>query len=146
MSDNQYQGSQAFNQSFLANEFVTRNTGTLNVTKALVNLRGLAAGVRLTINLTYAAGTSGLLGLPSNWGFGLAFVVPGASLTSQGKTSVIDPTWTDVTGYQSGLRYVNDHGIKSKSVVPPQPLPSGQPGTYSYTLTYNDGACDYYDA
>ncbi len=141
----QYQGSQAFNQSFTANEFVTRNTGSLSVSKALVNLRGVGAGVGLTINLSYAAGTSGLLGLPGNWGFGLAYLVPEASLTSQGKTSIIDPDWADSTGYRSGLRYVNNHGIAFRSVIPPQPLPSGQPGTYSYTLTYDDGACDYYD-
>lgn len=142
----QYQGSQAFNQSFAANEFVTRNTGSLNLSKALVNLRGISSGVGLAINLTYAAGAQGMLGLPANWGFGIAFVVPGLSLTTQGKTSIIDPAWSDVTGYQSGLRYVNDHGMKFQSITPPQPLPSGQPGTYSFLLAYNDGARDYFDA
>lgn len=144
-SQSQYLGSQAFNQLITADEFVVPNTGTLSVTKTLASLRGIAAGVNLNLGLSYSAGTAGLLGLPANWTFGISYLVPGESLTTQGKTYVIDPTWSDVTGYQSGLRYMNNHGIKFQAAGSPQKLPSGQPGSYSFTLTYNDGARDFYD-
>ncbi|MEH6460451.1 RHS repeat domain-containing protein [Chitinimonas sp. JJ19] len=142
----QYQNSQAFNQSFSTAESVNPNTGSFTFSKSLVSLRGITSSIGLNINLSYASGTTGLMGLPSGWSFGIAFVVPGSSLTTQGQTSIIDLTWSDETGYQSGLRYLNDHGIKFSPVVPDQPLPSGQPGTYAYKLSYGDGGCDYYDA
>ena len=141
-----YQGSQAFSQGSVTNELVTPNTGSLNLSKAIVSLRGINGGIGLTINLSYSAGSQGLLGLPSGWGFGIAYLIPGSSLTTQGKTSIIDLNWTDESGYQSGLRYVNNHGMKFQDIIPPQPLPSGRPGTYSYQLRYTDGSNDYYDS
>lgn len=145
MSDSQYQGSQAFNQSDDAHEAVTRNTGSLTLSIALASLRGVREGIGLELTLSYSAGAGGLLGLPAGWGFGLAYVVPGASLTAQGKTYVIDPTWSDDTGYSSGLRYLNDHGVLFQTIVPPQPLPSGQPGSYAFMLRNGDGSVDYFD-
>ncbi|WP_293355768.1 MULTISPECIES: hypothetical protein [unclassified Microcoleus] len=142
-TNSQYQGSQAFNHSFLINESINPNTGSLVLSKSLVNLKGINPTIDLTINLAYSAGTAGILNLPNNWSFGISYIIPGISLACQGKTSVIDLNWSDSTGYQSGLRYVNDHGVKFQDVIPPQSLPSGQPGTYSYQFTYNDGACDY---
>ena len=141
-----YQGSQAFSQGSIANESVTSNTGSLTLSKAIVALRGIHDGVGLTVNLAYSGGSQGLLGLPAGWGFGIAFLVPGESLSTQGKTSIIDPHWSDAAGYQSGLRYVNNHGMKFQDIIPPQPLRSGRPGTYAYTLRYTDGAMDYFDA
>lgn len=141
-----YQGSQAFSQGSIANESVTPNTGSLTLSKAIVALRGIQEGIGLTVNLAYSAGAQGLLGLPAGWGFGIAWLVPGASLTTQGKTSIIDLGWSDATGYQSGLRYVNNHGMKFQEIIPPQPLPSGRPGTYAWRLRYTDGANDYFDA
>jgi hypothetical protein len=141
-----YQGSQAFNQGSIVNESVTPNTGSLGLSKAIVALRGIQDAIGLTLNLSYAAGSQGLLGLPDGWGWGIAYLIPGASLTTQGKTSIVDPHWSDAAGYQSGLRYVNNHGMKFQGVVPPQPLPSGRPGSYAWQLRYTDGAMDYYDA
>jgi RHS repeat-associated protein len=143
--NNQYQGSQAFNHNFIINESINQNTGSLVLSKSLVNLKGINPTIDLTINLAYSAGTAGILNLPNNWSLGISYIIPNISLTCQGKTSVIDLNWSDSTGYQSGLRYVNDHGVKFQEVIPPQPLLSGQPGTYSYQFTYNDGACDYFD-
>lgn len=145
MSDtSQYQGSQAFNQSANANESVTRNTGSLSVSKNLVSLRGVREGLGLDLTLTYSAGATGILGFPSGWGLGLSYIA-GTSLSAQGKTNIIDPTWSDTTGYQSGLRYINDHGVFFQTIIPPQPLPSGQPGSFSYKLSNSDGSTDYFD-
>lgn len=140
-----YQGSQAFNQSFLFNEYVTPNTGTLNLSKPLVQLRGITTGTGLTVNLSYTPGTEGLFGLPDNWGLNIAYLIPDKTLTTQGKTYLIDPSWTDESGYASGLRYVNDHGIRFEPCFPPQPLPFGQAGEYAYVLRYTDGARDFFD-
>jgi RHS repeat-associated protein len=146
MAATQYQGSQAFNQTFAVNESVTRNTGSLVLSTPVVNLRGVRAGIGLVLNLSYSPGATGSLGLPQNWGFGLALVVPDHSVTAQGRTNVIDPNWTDSTGYQSGLRYVNDHGTKFSTLDSAKPLPSGRPGTYSLVLASGDGCHDYFDA
>lgn len=143
--NSQYQGSQGFNHSFLINEYINPNTGSLILSKSLVNLKGINSTIDITFNLAYSAGTAGVLNLPNNWSFGISYIIPGISITCQGKTSVIDLNWSDSTGYHSGLRYVNDHGVKFQEVIPPQPLPSGQLGTYRYQFTYNDGACDYFD-
>jgi len=142
----QYQQSQAFNQTLGGHEEVTTNTGSLVLRKRLVELKGIAATVPLILSLEYSAGVTGILGLPDGWGFGLSYVIPGASLTCQGKTSVIDTEWSDSEGYRSGLRYVNDHGVSFREVVPPQDLPSGAPGQYSYVFQYSGGSRDYFDA
>jgi hypothetical protein len=86
-----YQGSQAFNQGSIVNESVTPNTGSLGLSKAIVALRGIQDAIGLTLNLSYASGSQGLLGLPDGWGWGIAYLIPGASLTTQGKTSIVDP-------------------------------------------------------
>lgn len=143
--DSVYQGSQAFNQSGNATENITRNTGSLNISMPIVSLRGINDHIGVDLILNYSSGSGGMLGLPKGWCFGLSFVVPGASLTAQGKTNIIDPTWSDSTGYESGLRYVNDHGVLFQMIIPPQPLPSGSPGAYSYLLQCHDGAMEYFD-
>ena len=52
-----------------------------------------------------------MLGLPKGWSYNLDFVIPGKSVTYNGTTYVIDPNWQDDSGYQSGLKYLNQHGI-----------------------------------
>ncbi len=145
MASSQYQGSQAYNQSLLGNEYVNKSTGTLVVSIALVQLRGITDAMGLNLTLNFVAGTDGQLGLPEGWGLGISFVADGQSLTVDGKTFVIDPNWTDSSGYQSGLKYLNDHGRKFETVIPPQPIPGGG-GNYQYRLRYDDGAVSYYDA
>ncbi len=140
----EFQSSQAFNHSFPINEYINPNTGSLVVSMALVNLHGINRSIDLNVNLVHTAGSSGLLGLPDGWGLGVPFIAHGCSFTCQGKTSLIDPDWTDKYGYKSGLRYVNDHGIKFERIVPSQQVPSGI-GYYGYRFTYSDGACDYFD-
>lgn len=144
--DSQYQGSQAFNQYLSTIESVNANTGSLVITYPLVNLVGMHHTIPLNINLVYTSGSLGVLGLPVNWTLDISYVIPGQSLTTQGKSYIIDGDWSDETGYQSGLRYQNNHGMKFEDIIPPQPLPSGNPGTYAYRMTYSDGAHDYFDA
>ena len=140
-----YQGSQAFAQTPGSTESVTRNTGSLNYSVPLVELRGVVQAVDLTLLLTYSAGISGNFGLPQNWTFGIPYVIPHKSVTTQGRTYVIDAQWADATGYQSGLRYINNWGMLFEQQSPPQDLPSGNPGQYGWSFRYTDGAIDYFD-
>ena len=140
-----YQGSQAFAQTAAGTESINRNTGSLNYSIPLIELRGVVAAVDLSLSLTYSAGISGNFGLPQNWTFGISYVIPGKSLTTQSRTYVIDSQWADANGYRSGLRYINNHGMFFKQEEPPQNLPSGNPGQYGWSFRYTDGAVDYFD-
>lgn len=140
-----YQGSQAFAQTSGGVESVNRNTGSLNYSIPLIELRGVVKAVDLTLSLTYSAGTSGTFGLPQNWTFGISYVIPHKTVTTRGRTYVIDNQWADATGYHSGLKYINNHGMLFKPQVPPQELPSGNPGHYGWSFRYTDGAIDYFD-
>ncbi|SDR48460.1 RHS repeat-associated core domain-containing protein [Pseudovibrio sp. Tun.PSC04-5.I4] len=141
----QYRGSQAFNQTLQVNEFVNKNTGSLFVQIPLVQLRGKTEAIGLGLSLFYASGTTGQLGLPAGWGYNLPYVANDETFTFQGKTFIIDPDWTDSSGYQSGLKYLNDHGRKFEKFLEDQQLPTGV-GTYRYLFIYNDGAKSYLDA
>lgn len=151
MSQSQYRGSQAFNQILQYNEYVNKNTGSLFVQVPLVHLRGKTEAISLGLAAYYQAGTAGLLGLPDGWSYNLPFVAfdqndpSSKTLTVEGKTFVIDPDWQDSSGYQSGLKYVNDHGQKFTQYTESQPLPVGE-GEYIYKLAYNDGGVSYFDA
>lgn len=146
---NQYQGSQAFNLNPSSIESVNPHTGTLGITKPLISQAGVNNSLNLNFNLIYSPGTSGVLGLPQNWGFNINYVtfadnIP-VSLIYQGRNYIIDPTWQDETNYQSGLRYINNHGLKFDIFPNEPPLPSKK-GTYKYRLTAGDGSHDYFDA
>ncbi|KAK0112029.1 hypothetical protein ONS96_001290 [Cadophora gregata f. sp. sojae] len=141
----EYQGSQAYGAQPAGNESVNRNTGSVVYSKPLVDLRGITPAIDCALNLTYSAGQSKSFGLPENWTFSFPFLIPGKSVTTQQRTYIIDPNWADETGYQSGLKYINDHGIKLENVVPSQPLPSGRPGQYAWRFQMTDGTLDYYD-
>ncbi|KAK6507220.1 hypothetical protein TWF481_005670 [Arthrobotrys musiformis] len=141
----QYQGSQAFNQlDPFADESVNPNTGSLNFSVPLVKLQGKNKSIDLNVSLFYSAGFRGTFGLPQNWGLNLPYVL-GNSVTTSGRTYVIDPEWSDVTRYESGLKYTNNHGIKFTPVSPPLPLPSGLHGEYAYQLKNADGSMEYFD-
>ena len=145
-NDNQYQGSQAFAHVLdQKSESVNPNTGSLHFFQPLINLRGIRDSIDLKLNLTYAAGNRGTFGLPGNWGLDLPYVLPDASLTAKGRTYAIDFSWADISDYPSGLKYINNHGMKFEKVAPALPLPSGQRGLYGYKLQCTDGSCDYFD-
>ncbi|KAK6065073.1 hypothetical protein SCUP234_12752 [Seiridium cupressi] len=148
MSDRagQYQGSQAFSHIQPSEtESVNPNTGSLNYRTPLINLQGVRPSVDLKVNLLYGAGTTGTFGLPTNWSFDLPYVFEGKSVTANGRTYAVDLDWVDTSDHQSGLRYLNNHGIKFQKIDPPQELPSGQPGYYGYQLDHVDGSSDYFD-
>ncbi|KAK1729743.1 uncharacterized protein BDZ83DRAFT_538424, partial [Colletotrichum acutatum] len=143
----QYQGSQAFSHVVPGEaESINPNTGSLNFKKILLNLRGKRESIDLSLGLSYSFGSFGVFGLPVGWTFNIPYVIPGGSVTIQERTYAIDLDWSDSTGYKSGLRYINNHGISFTPVIPPQPLPSGSPGEYSYKLQNGDGSVDYFDA
>ncbi|TAQ83541.1 hypothetical protein B7494_g8135 [Chlorociboria aeruginascens] len=127
------------------NESVNRNTGSLSFTHTLISLRGKVDSVNLNLAVTYGYGLKGSFGLPKNWTLNIPFVIPGHSVTTQGRTYAIDKDWYDSTGYRSGLKYINNHGMKFEPATGDGRLPSGQPGSYSWRLRMSDGACDYYD-
>ncbi len=99
------------------------------------------------LKLTYLLGKTGRFGLPENWSFGLAFLSPGNFLEFNGNRYVIDTTWKDSTGYASGLKYQNNHGVKFTDFVSQQPLPFGNSGLdYQYTYTDTDGSTYYFSS
>ncbi|KAI3325198.1 hypothetical protein HD806DRAFT_553295 [Xylariaceae sp. AK1471] len=146
MSDqSQYQGSQAYAREVAADESITPNCGTVGFSKTLVNLRGKLQSIDLTIKASFTSNTKGSFGLPPNWGLNISYTIPGQSVTAQGKSYVVDPDWSDETGWQSGLRYVNHHGMLFEQVFPSLPLPSGRPGFYAWQLHMTDGALEFFD-
>ncbi len=141
-----YKGSMAFNQSILLQENVDPNTGSFSLSKSLVHLKGINETINLSIDLHYINGAEGVLGLPNGWTFNVPYVVPNKTLSVGGTTYIIDLNWADEFDYKSGLRYVNNHGIKFEVISPAQPLPSGKPGEYSYQYTESDGSKCYFDS
>ncbi|KAH7025102.1 uncharacterized protein B0I36DRAFT_417141 [Microdochium trichocladiopsis] len=143
----QYQGSKAFANVILQqSESINPNTGTLNFSKSLVHLRGVRDSINCLVDITYNPGALGTFGLPRGWGLKLPHVIPGASVTAGGRTYAIDLRWVDSKGYMSGLRYLNDHGVKFEVKEPPLPLPSKKDGLFTYRILHGDGSVDYFDA
>lgn len=147
MSDNSFDGSQAFNRISNAIEDVIPNSGSLLLNIPIVNLIGITSDIGLTINLSYSLGASGTLGLPANWSFGIPSLVPGGAIGIKGSRYIIDPSWTDATGYASGLKYENNHGVVFVDNIVSQPLPYGKYGVeYEFTYTDVDGSVCYFDS
>jgi hypothetical protein len=146
MASGQFQGSHAFTRGEqLYQESVNPNTGSLTIKAPLVNLTGVRSTLDFKLSLVYSAGSLGTFGLPNNWGLDLPYVCGGKSLTTGGRTYVVDLGWLDSDGHKSGLRYVNNHGIVLTKVVPPLPLPSEKRGLYGWKLRNPDGSTDYLD-
>lgn len=145
-SNGQYQGSQAFAQNIPSDESISPNSGSVSFSKTLIDLRGKSTSIGLQIKLSYTPGVPGSFGSPINWGIDIPFTIPGKSLTSQGRTYIVDNTWIDETGWQSGLRYVNNHGMLFEHITPAQPLPSGRQGDFEWKLRMTDGSMEYFDA
>ncbi|NJM32715.1 MAG: RHS repeat protein [Limnobacter sp.] len=147
MSDNSFVGSQAFNQISSIQEDVIPNSGSLVLNIPLVNLIGVEQGIALSINLTYLMGTPSRFGLPEGWTFGIPFLVPNQYLQIKGSRYIVDPAWTDSTGYASGLKYENNHGVSFVDNVVSQPLPYGSySGDYEFTYSDVDGSVYYFDS
>lgn len=144
--NNYHQGSQAFNHMIPGNgESVNGNTGTFNFSKSLIDLPGISEASRLRLDLIYVPRSPGGFGLPDGWTFKLPFVLPDKSLTIAGRTYVIDFEWADTTNYKSGLRYVNDHGMRFLRHPSLPNLPHDFPGQYAYSMKVQDGTSYYFD-
>lgn len=141
----EYQGSQAYGQTLPSDESVAPNCGSVGYSRALVSLRGKTGSTGLSLKTFFASRTQGSFGFPRNWGLDVSFTIPHKSLTVQGRTYVVDPDWADHTGYQSGLRYLNHHGLRFERVYPTLPLPSGRHGSYGWRFAMADGAVEYFD-
>ena len=142
-----FEGSQAFNRLSNAFENVIPNSGSLMLNIPLVSLIGKLDGIGLAIQLSYSMGTPGRLGLPDNWSFNIPFLVPGEALEVKGMRYIIDPDWTDATGYASGLKYENNHGIAFTNNISGQTLPYGDSGaSYQFTYADTDGSCYFFDS
>jgi RHS repeat-associated protein len=147
MSMDSFEGSQAFNRISNVQEDVIPNSGSLILGIPLVNLTGTRKEMGLSIQLTYLMGKPGRLGLPDNWSFGVPFLIPDESLEINGTRYIIDPDWQDATGYASGLKYENNHGIKFTDNIISQSLPYGDYGvSYQYVFSNQNGANYYFDS
>jgi hypothetical protein len=150
MAETQYQGSQAYNQNMPSEESVSPNTGSVNYFKILIDLCGINSSIGLKVTLSYTPGAQGSFGATKDWGIEIPYTIPGKSLTAQGKTFVFDRGWTSKSGYQSRLKYVNNHVMLFESIFPAQPLPSrhtdpsDQVRTYCWRFGAIDGAIDYF--
>lgn len=144
--DSQYQGSQAFNQLLAANEQVNPGTGSLGLSVPIAHLPGVHDDSALKINLIYSAGGGGVFGLPRNWSFNLPYVIPGRTLVWAGSCYLIDKDWSSSDGYRSGIRYWNEKGTLFEEVIPPQPLPSGGTGKFSFRLRDKKGLTYCFDS
>ncbi len=140
-----YRGSQAFNALIEVHEQVNPRTGSLALDIPLVNLIGPTPATGLDLSLTYGHGAAGILGLPTGWSLSVPHII-GNTLVMNGASYLIDPNWSDSSGYKSGLRYLNDHGARFREVVPPQDLPSGAGGTYSHLFRDVHGVSYYFDS
>ncbi|KAF4433163.1 RHS Repeat protein, partial [Fusarium austroafricanum] len=146
-SAGQYQGSQAFAHIVPGqNESINPNTGSLNFTKPLIQLRGISDSANFDLCLLYNEGSSGAFGLPSNWSLNLPYVLPGKSITFSGRTYALDSMWTDSKSHQSGIRYLNNHGIEFSPIIPPESFSVNQPAESAYRLKLQDGSMDFFDA
>ena len=136
-------GSQAFNRISSVTEKVIPNTGSLLRNIPLVRTTGKRNGIGLDISLSYSMGTRRSLGLPQNRSFGIPVLCRGDALEIKGLRFIVDPTWTDASGYKSGLKYVNNNGISFVDHVAVSALPYGAPGG-NYQFTYSDVNGDVY--
>lgn len=142
-----YKGSQAYNSSLFSGEDVNAQTGDLNLSRSLISAPGVLGDIDL--NLTYSSDNNskaGILGLPVGWSYQLSYVVPNKSVNINGSNYIIDSTWRDSSGYSSGLKYMNNHGIHFTTVLPDQALPFDNKRYYRYIYTSDGGTHQYFDA
>ena len=151
-SEDAYQGSQANTQALTnLKENVNEATGGFTVSLGLLSIKGyLPLHLSLTYSAGYRAGVPGMLGLPEGWAYSLDYMLPGKSITYNGTTHIIDPFWQDDSGYRSGLKYLNQHGVAfvddtSKTLPQSYRYPHYE-YYYRYVLSFPDGSHDYFDA
>jgi RHS repeat-associated protein len=128
--------SQAFNEYLPLVESVNSSTGTLTLLQPLVKLAGINKSIDLELNLVYSANSRSILNFPPGWALDISYILQGTTLFSRGRSYIIDHDWADQHGYRSGLKYINDRGIKFESV---------DLGSLRYRMTYADGSADSFD-
>lgn len=143
-SHGNYGGTQAQYSIAMVQESINPNTGAFTLTIPLLKLAGIN-GLDLNLQAQLSRGKRGLLGLPPGWQFNLSFVIPGKSVTFNYQTYIIDANWSNTYGYRSGLKYLNNHGIKFQQIFPPQQLAYDQRQYYAFLLSYADGGNEYFD-
>ncbi|WP_162902210.1 RHS repeat domain-containing protein [Facilibium subflavum] len=143
-----YKGSEADKKSInFLSESVNPATRTFNMSLPIVTLQGY---ISQTINISFNAySQNGMLGLPDGWQYNIDYIVPGKSVTIDGNAYSMDFNWSDNENYKSGLRYMNQHGIKFSEGNTNQKLPdfvNNDLRTYRYILALPDGSKEYFDA
>ena len=143
-----YSGSQATNFTLKdSSENINPSTGALTLTLPIIQRPGY---LNLSLNINSAETTKSMLGLPKGWIYDLAYIDDHKSITFNGTTYLIDPKWCDNTGYCSGLKYVNNHGLSLQRYTTALKLPTayhsdGYGYYYNYKLTFVDGSHYYFD-
>lgn len=137
--------SQKYSLSFV-NQEVNPANGSLSASVSLITAKGY---MPLSLIASYSSqGSEGALGLPKGWGYNIDHITPNQSVHINGNTSPIDPLWSDVKGYHSGLKYINNHGFLFKSYPNYKNLPKAfsDKRQYKYLVSFPDGSQEFFDA
>ncbi|WP_119342754.1 RHS repeat domain-containing protein [Facilibium subflavum] len=141
-----YHGSEANKKSInFLQEAVNPATRAFNVNLSLLTFQGYLSQ---QLKISFSSLNQGMLGLPDGWQYDIDYIVPNKSVTVSGSAYSVDYNWEDSTHYKSGLKYLNQHGVKF-SAVPQQALPDfvhNDSRRYSYLLSFPDGSKEYFDA
>jgi RHS repeat-associated protein len=123
------------------------NPSSLDLT-ANISLGALSLGTStgFQLDLSYNQGKPSLYGSPNNWSYSIPYINNGL-LSYNGAQFEIDRDWTDQEGYKSGLRYMNNPGIKFSDLGGQIDLPSYMSDSrqYRYKLELKDGGVYYFD-
>ena len=128
--------SQAFNEYLPLVKSVNTSTGSLTLLQPLIKLTGINKAIDLELNLVYSGNSRSILNLPAGWAFDISYILHGKILFTKGSSYIIDHNWSDQHGYRSGLRYVNDHGIKFEAP---------KSDRFAYRMIYADGSIDNFE-
>lgn len=141
-----YKGSQAHNKTnYSVFQSVNSATGGLAVSIPLLTVKSY---IPIELQVIFSSGSLGNFGLPNGWQFNIDYVIPRKSITFNGQTYIIDPNWVDSSGYKSGLRYLNQHGVLFETLLVNKKLPKWIKDTREYrsTLSMPDGSVAFFDA
>jgi hypothetical protein len=122
------------------------NPSTLDAT-ANISLGAFSLGstTGFSLSLSYNEGKPSLYGSPNSWSYSVPYIYNGM-LSYNGAQFAIDDEWADSKGYHSGLRYMNNPGIKFKNLHSQIDLPSYMSDSrqYQYELDLKDGGVYYF--
>ncbi|WP_162902277.1 RHS repeat domain-containing protein [Facilibium subflavum] len=130
--------------STVTQESVDPASGNFNFLIKL--LENTASNHPINLNIYFDVNSYGILGLPDKWKFNIDYITNN-SLILNGKSYLIDTNWVNTNAYHSGLKYVNNKGIKFERIFPEKILitPLKSIKTYAYKLRMPNGETEYFD-